>query len=213
MFFSEDCREHHMQQDQPIEQRVFILEQEMAEVKAKVDEQGNVNIALLRRIDAFISDLHRIERDQRAGFNALRGEITGQRGEIDALKAEVQANQRDTVNSFKQISEILHDHKEAIDILVVGQQQTKEAIDLLVAAQQQTSETLRDHKAAIDLLAAGQQQTNETLREHKEAIDLLAAGQQQTNETLREHKEVIDLLAAGQRQIVELLMGQRRCND
>ena len=188
-----------MQQEPSIEQRVFILEQEMAEVKTKVDEQGNVNIALLRRIDAFISDLHRIERDQRAGFNALRGEITGQRGEIDALKAEVRANQQDTNNSFKQISEILHDHKEAIDLLLAGQQQTKEAIDLLVAAQQQTSVTLHEH--------------TEILRDHKEAIDLLVAGQRQTNETLREHKEAIDMLAAGQRQIVELLIGQRRRND
>ncbi|MGH2482073.1 MAG: hypothetical protein ACRDHW_20680, partial [Ktedonobacteraceae bacterium] len=123
-----DCREHHMQQDQPIEQRVFILEQEVAELKVKVAEQSDVDIALLRRIDAFISDLHRLERDQRAGFNELKGEITGQRGEITSLKAEVQAHQQDTTNSFEQILSILRDHKEAIDMLTAGQQQVIELL-------------------------------------------------------------------------------------
>ncbi len=117
-----------MQQEQPLEQRVFILEQEMAEVKVKIAEQSDVDIALLRRIDAFISDLHRIERDQRAGFSELKGEINELKGEINELKGEFHSAQRETANSFKQISGILSDHKEAITMLVAGQEQIIELL-------------------------------------------------------------------------------------
>lgn len=91
-----------MQQELPIEQRVFILENKLAELEArqaqKERDQSDIDIALLRRIDSFIGDLHRIERDQRKSFDELKA---GQKGE----------------------AEILKDHKAAIESLAAGQQQ------------------------------------------------------------------------------------------
>lgn len=59
-------------QQPTIEERLSALEDEVAELKQARHNQDTINGALLARIDSFIGDLHRVERDQRRGFDELR---------------------------------------------------------------------------------------------------------------------------------------------
>lgn len=74
-------------QEQPLEPRVSALEIDLIALKAKLESQaetqGNIDIALLARIDNFITDLHRLERNQLSGYDDLKKGIK----EIQATQA------------------------------------------------------------------------------------------------------------------------------
>lgn len=126
-------------QQPTMEERMVSLEGEVEALKQlfaeritaltqRQDAAENIDRALLKRIDAIGSDLRSFQRETRRGFDELSAGQRALQVNQQALQNEVHMNQQDTIESFKQISDILHDHKEAIDILVAGQQQVIELL-------------------------------------------------------------------------------------
>lgn len=88
-----------MQQLTP-EQRFLILEADVAEIKRKLEQASDVDSALLIRIDSFIGDLHRFEREHKNGIASLNVEVKT----INARLNQLETNDAGIV-------EVLNDHK------------------------------------------------------------------------------------------------------
>lgn len=115
-----------MSQQQPTtEERLAHLESRVNELEQARRDQDTINGALLARIDSFIGDIHRLERDQRRGFDAV---LTHQR-EQDGQIAEL-------TKGMAMLVEIARDHRQAIE--AVAQQGSE-----LAAGQSQILEILQ----------------------------------------------------------------------
>lgn len=101
-----------MQQLTP-EQRLLILEADVAKIKEQLAFGSDVDRALLARVDQSISDIHRLERETANGFASLRNEIRDVKGQMESNDSE--------------IIEVLKDHKaymeEMREEFKAGQQQ------------------------------------------------------------------------------------------
>lgn len=74
-----------MQEEPTIEQRVENLEGLVAELRRKQADGEDVDQALLRRIDMFISDMHLLKNSQSRGFEAV---LQSQREQKILLQAQ-----------------------------------------------------------------------------------------------------------------------------
>lgn len=54
------------------EERLSALEEKVRELEQAKQNQDTINGAVLARIDSFIGDIHRLERDQRRGFEEMK---------------------------------------------------------------------------------------------------------------------------------------------
>ena len=111
-----------------LESELTALRQLLAEkiiyIEQRLNRSEGVDSALLIRIDSFITDLHRIERDQKTGFDTLRSEMRA--GQADTARqfanvtqnfADVAQNFADIDQNFGDIRNILADHKQGIESL------------------------------------------------------------------------------------------------
>ncbi len=193
-----------------LEHKVAYLEQDKLETDLFKQDQESRDLALLARIDSFISDLRRIERVQMRSFDMLTAGQRNQDVRITALEGSVTALNdavRDNTKAITVLADVVKDHKQGIESLAaqvndiaIVQQRQQVAIDLLIAGQQRQQE-------AIDTLIVGQlkqQESIDTLTvgqfKQQEAIAMLITGQQRQQES-------IDMLTAGQQQIIALLTG------
>lgn len=87
-----------MQQEPTLEQRVEHLESLVAELRRKQADGEDIDQALLRRVDMFLSDMHLLKNSQSRGFEAV-------------------------LQSQREQKTLLQTQGRSIDVLIEGQQQ------------------------------------------------------------------------------------------
>ena len=120
-------------QQPTIEERLSALEDEVAELKQARHNQDTINGALLARIDSFIGDIHRLEREQRHGFDSQAAQIADLKADVTTLQGDVAGLKEDVsglAQGMRTLTDIARDHRQAIESLAgqmsefaAGQQQ------------------------------------------------------------------------------------------
>ncbi len=140
-----------MTQQPSTDQRLSNLEIEVASLRKQVAERlatleqrqnraDDVDTALLIRIDSFIADLHRVERDQKRGFDDLK---TGQKN----LEADVAV-----------LVETARDHKMAIELVASQVNKLAGNVNELTG---NVGELARGQQQIIEMLMGGQPRRND----------------------------------------------------
>ena len=88
------------QEPTPIDLRLAMIEARIAELERFRQSLDGRDVALLARVDNFIDDLRRLERNQMISFDALRSEIAALRSDM-ATRSEI-ANLASSINMLAQ---------------------------------------------------------------------------------------------------------------
>ncbi|MBO0777263.1 MAG: hypothetical protein J2P37_00345 [Ktedonobacteraceae bacterium] len=108
-----------MQQQPPdTEQRLFLMEQRIAELERKVTAQEERDQALLARVDGFIDDLRRIERVQMRAFDELKAGQLEHSARLERVESRIDHIEQDMgtiTRNIEVLADVAKDHKQAIE--------------------------------------------------------------------------------------------------
>jgi chromosome segregation ATPase len=172
--------------DQPtMEERLALLEIQVAELQSQRRAQEDRDVALLARIDTFIDDLHRVERVQLRSSEELRA------GQSD-LREEFRAHQEYMTDRFNGVETRLDN----MDTRFNGVETRLDQMDTRFDG----VETRLDN---IDTRFDGVETR----------LDNVETDMSVLIESAKDHKRAIETLLAGQQQIIGLISGKQTRND
>lgn len=141
-----------------LEEQVALLLRSKQEQEAFKQKQETHNIALLARVDGISNDLHRVERAQIRGFEELRADQK-------ELRAEVRAGHEFLTARLDYVTARLDTVEDDLTKVVEMGVKHREAIDMLLEGQQAHTEEIKSLKGAITSLQTGQQEVMASLQQ------------------------------------------------
>ena len=116
------------QEPTPIDLRLAMIEARIAELERFRQSLDGRDVALLARVDGFIDDLRRLERNQMISFDALRSEIANLTNTVNTLTGNVN-NLTNTANDLASNMNLLAQGQQAIMTLLQQQGQAPKRND------------------------------------------------------------------------------------